>query len=364
MMQTVLTFSVLAFVTTVFAGPSGFGADEGAAAPLLVGVKSAPPFVIVDESSGNLSGFSIDLVRLIAAQMEPPRKVTFQIHQNLEEHLNAVRSGQVDLGIAATSFSSERQRTLDFSVAFYQSGLDIAVRPEGSGIMLWDILSSSELVRAFLWLAVFLLVCVHVIWLTEKGTSETFDDRWLPGLGQAAWWTIVTMTTVGYGDFVPRKPLSRVFGVAVIMAGIILFGVVVGVFSSALTLQNLASDIQRPSDLRGRPVTVVRDTVAERVMTHRGADVIRVDSLEEALAAVESGEADAAVHDFPQLRHTLSRHSRALVQVGRLFSIQGYGITYPVGSNLRKRVNVALLELTEGAPSEYTQLSERWFGIQ
>ncbi|MEO1981997.1 MAG: transporter substrate-binding domain-containing protein, partial [Fuerstiella sp.] len=158
MMQTVLTFSVLAFVTTVFAGPSGFGADEGAAAPLLVGVKSAPPFVIVDESSGNLSGFSIDLVRLIAAQMEPPRKVTFQIHQNLEEHLNAVRSGQVDLGIAATSFSSERQRTLDFSVAFYQSGLDIAVRPEGSGIMLWDILSSSELVRAFLWLAVFLLV--------------------------------------------------------------------------------------------------------------------------------------------------------------------------------------------------------------
>jgi ABC-type amino acid transport substrate-binding protein len=52
------------------------------------------------------------------------------------------------------------------------------------------------------------------------------------------------------------------------------------------------------------------------------------------------------------------------VQVGRLFSIQGYGITYSVGSVLRMQVNVALLELTEGAPSAYSQLSERWFGVQ
>ena len=363
-MQKVLTVSVLAVAITAFAGPSGFAGDEGTTSPLLVGVKPAPPFVIVDDSSGNLSGFSIDLIRLIAAQMEPPRAVKFQIHQDLEEHLSAVRSGQVDLGIAATSFSSERQRTLDFSVAFYQSGLDIAVRPEGSGVILWDIVGSSKIVNALLWLTVFLIVCAHVIWLTEKGTSETFDNRWLHGVGQAVWWTIVTMTTVGYGDFVPRKPLSRVFGVAIMMAGIILFGVVVGVFSSALTLRNLASDIQRPGDLQGRPVTVVRDTVAERVMNHRGADVIRVDSLEEALAAVESGEADAAVHDFPQLRHTLSTRSRGLVQVGRLFSIKGYGITFPIGSDLRKKVNVALLELTEGAPSVYSQLSERWFGVR
>ena len=43
---------------------------------------------------------------------------------------------------------------------------------------------------------------------------------------------------------------------------------------------------------------------------------------------------------------------------------QGYGIAYPVGSDLRKEVNVALLELMEGDPSRYQQLSERWFGAQ
>ncbi|MEO2014689.1 MAG: transporter substrate-binding domain-containing protein [Fuerstiella sp.] len=355
---------MLAFATTVFAGPSGFGADQGAAAPLRVGVKSTPPFVIVDESSGNLSGFSIDLIRLVAVQMDPPRELRFEVHKNIEEHLNAVRSGQVDLGIAATSFSSKRQRTMDFSVAFYQSGLDIAVRPEGGGVTLWDILTTRELVRTFLWSMAFLVICAHVIWFTERGKSDTFDDRWLNGVGQATWWTIVTMTTVGYGDFVPRKALSRALGALIILVGIVLFGVVVGVVSSALTLQKTASDIQGPDDLRGKTVTVVHNSVAERVMRRRGADVTSVGSLEEALVAVESGQATAAVHDFPQLHYSLSKDSRGLVQVGRLFSIQGYGITYPVGSNLRKKANIALLELTEGNPSQYQQLRERWFGIE
>ena len=364
-MRGVLLGCFIALLVVMFPGPSGFAAeDSGKTSPLLVGVKPAPPFVMVDDSSGNLTGFSIDLIRLVGAQMEPSREVRFQIHQDLEDHLDAVRSGQVDLGISATSFSSERQRTMDFSVAFYQSGLDIAVRPEGGEGTLWDILLSQELGRTFLWSMVFLIVCAHVIWFTEKGTSDTFDDRWLNGVGQALWWTIVTMTTVGYGDFVPRKALSRFLGALIIFVGIILFGVIVGVVSSALTLQKIASEIQGPGDLRGKTVTVVRDTVAERVMSRRGADVIPVESLEDALAAVESGKAAAAVHDFPQLRYSLSQDSRGLVLVGRLFSIQGYGITYPIGSDLRKEINVALLELTEGDPSQYRQLSERWFGVQ
>jgi ABC-type amino acid transport substrate-binding protein len=91
---------------------------------------------------------------------------------------------------------------------------------------------------------------------------------------------------------------------------------------------------------------------------------VRVASLEDALQAVESEEVVAAVHDFPQLRHSLSKNSHGLVLVGRLFSIRGYGITYPVGSRHRKEINVALLELTKGEPSPYRQLSELWFGVQ
>ena len=128
MMQWLLPACLLALVVTAFPAQGGFTAeDTDDASPLLVGAKPSPPFVMMPESSGNLSGFSIDLIRLVAARMAPPRQIRFQVQKDLDEHLNAVHSGQADLGISATSFSSERQRTMDFSVAFYQSGLDIAV---------------------------------------------------------------------------------------------------------------------------------------------------------------------------------------------------------------------------------------------
>ena len=36
------------------------------------------------------------------------------------------------------------------------------------------------------------------------------------------WWAIVTMTTVGYGDFTPETPEGRMFAVYIMIAGITL----------------------------------------------------------------------------------------------------------------------------------------------
>jgi voltage-gated potassium channel len=40
----------------------------------------------------------------------------------------------------------------------------------------------------------------------------------------AIWWTIVTMTTVGYGDYYPVTTMGRVIAVAIMLAGVGLFG--------------------------------------------------------------------------------------------------------------------------------------------
>jgi len=341
--------------------------DESSESKLLVGVKPAAPFVMVDEASGDITGFSIDLIKAIAAQMEPPRSVEFRAHRDIPEHLEAVRNGDVDLGIAATSFTAERERMLDFSTPFYRGGLGVAVRPDGSAGYS-DILTSSRLLYALLWMALFLGVCAHVIWLTERGRGDTFDDRWLLGVGQGIWWTIVTMTTVGYGDFVPRKPLSRFLGVLIIIVGIVLFGIAVGTFSSALTVERLRSDILGPDDLERKdlvkPVAVVRDTMAEEAVRKRGVRIMQTESLRSALKAVEDGKAVAAVHDAALLRYQIPLDAPGLVLVGRTFVAHDYGITFPLENDLRKEVNVALLELMEGDPSLYQQLLERWFGTR
>jgi len=47
----------------------------------------------------------------------------------------------------------------------------------------------------------------------------------------SAWWSIVTMTTVGYGDVVPHTLAGRAIAVALMVAGICLFAAVTGIVS-------------------------------------------------------------------------------------------------------------------------------------
>lgn len=66
------------------------------------------------------------------------------------------------------------------------------------------------------------VVLVHV----EPGT---FHNIW-----EAAWYCIVTITTVGYGDIVPHSSLGRAVGVVVIVSGISLAGIFIGLVSESV----------------------------------------------------------------------------------------------------------------------------------
>ena len=367
-MKRALTAAVLLLAALAPAAPAARAQEAPAPAKkLVVGIKPAAPFVNLGSLPSGLagsgptpSGFSVELIGLLAAKLDPPREIELRVHPDLETHLEAVRKGEVDLGIAATSVSAERERTLDFSLPFFFSGLDIAVKPGEKGA-LWDLVVSPQLFTMLGVLAGFVLVCAVLIWAMEHG-SDSFDDRPIPGIAEGIWWTIVTMSTVGYGDFAPKKLGGRILAIVVIFAGIILVGVAIGVFSSALTVQTLKSDITGPEDLQYRTVAVVQGTTAQALLVKRGINVLPKASLAEALAAVESGAADAAVADAPQLQYHFKQNETELRLVGKVFAQQSYAITFPIDSELRKPFNVALLDLMEGDPSTHQLLVKKWFG--
>ena len=49
-------------------------------------------------------------------------------------------------------------------------------------------------------------------------------SRMINSFGDAMWWAIVTTTTVGYGDFSPVDPLSRIVAAFLMLVGIGLVG--------------------------------------------------------------------------------------------------------------------------------------------
>ncbi|HUA07540.1 MAG TPA: ion transporter [Solirubrobacteraceae bacterium] len=69
----------------------------------------------------------------------------------------------------------------------------------------------------------------------EHATNSEFAT-----VGDALWWGIVTLTTVGYGDIVPRTTAGRVCGVAIMITGIAVLGVLAGSLASLFNLEPTA----------------------------------------------------------------------------------------------------------------------------
>ena len=57
----------------------------------------------------------------------------------------------------------------------------------------------------------------------EIAEPETF-----PSLTDALWWSMVTVSTVGYGDVVPQSVVGRAVATVLIIFGIGIFGYVAG----------------------------------------------------------------------------------------------------------------------------------------
>ena len=59
----------------------------------------------------------------------------------------------------------------------------------------------------------------------------TIENRVNPEFGtllDSFWWSVVTLSTVGYGDVVPVTPEGKVFSVLLIGMGIVLIGTLTG----------------------------------------------------------------------------------------------------------------------------------------
>jgi voltage-gated potassium channel len=87
-----------------------------------------------------------------------------------------------------------------------------------------------------------------LVWQLVLGLLITWLERW--PVGDGLYFTFVTGLTIGYGDLVPRQPLSRFLAILIGLFGVVLTGLVAAIAVRAL--QTTVQDI-RPADGRTRP---------------------------------------------------------------------------------------------------------------
>lgn len=67
-------------------------------------------------------------------------------------------------------------------------------------------------------------------------------DAGFPSPLEGIWWAWVTVSTVGYGDYVPTTIVGKVFGAGLILMGMALFSVITANFSSIFVSKGMRED--------------------------------------------------------------------------------------------------------------------------
>ena len=95
-------------------------------------------------------------------------------------------------------------------------------------------LTEKPVIRAVLLIILVTIIAAILIELFESRHNDAFSTFW-----DSAWWVIVTITTVGYGDKIPVTPLGKIIGVLIMFIGIALISVVTATISSILVTRKL-----------------------------------------------------------------------------------------------------------------------------
>ena len=80
----------------------------------------------------------------------------------------------------------------------------------------------------------YLVGAILIIALASGVIMRIVDPDDFPSLGLALWWSVTTVTTVGYGDVVPVQPAGRAVASVLMIVGFASLSLLTGIVASIL----------------------------------------------------------------------------------------------------------------------------------
>lgn len=325
----------------------------GKSGAVQVGIRAFEPCVILDEESGWVRGFEIEVWEEMARRADLDFEYvvgTFEDIVGKEGTPSRLVSGDIDVGFSGLTITADRLGQFDSCHSHLSTGLKIVSRKT----LRFPFGKVAFALGAFLAVVV---VYGVILWRLEHG-NDLINDQFIPGVFDSMWCIMTTMSTVGYGAVCPRRPLGRLFTCWVMITGIGYFCAVMGGLTINAMMSKDACAFEELPELRGLTVAVKQNSTAQRIADGYTDVLIPTASAQDAVELVQQGRVDAALVDAPVIDNLV--RNGAPVASSALHARQDYGIFLrKEDAALRHELNRALRTMIEDGT--FNEIFSRWF---
>ena len=231
---------------------------------------------------------AIEFLHLITSREQFLRKLNLQDHASLDANLSQEQSIWVPV---MSNLEPEWERRHDVRLFQLMKTSRIAVIVPRHYIDLPSkIIRGLIKCRPIFIIGLFMaLLFSFIYWLIERNYNEQIPRSFILGCATSLWWSCVSMTTVGYGDIVPKSALGR---------AVALTWLFIGVTVACVMTATMSSFVAGLGDFTvyGKDVSVLENSYEAKVVSKDyRAKVVPAKSYHEALEFVRHGKAFAAM---------------------------------------------------------------------
>lgn len=334
------------YIILLFLCISFFSTGQTNKDTLVVGYAGSVPFVVSDKEE---EGIVFEIWKEIAFELN--LKYSFQEFSSVEAGIEAAKNNEIDILLGPTTINEERAAEVLFSQPYYNT--EMAILAPVQKLTFFEKISplfSKTFLFAVLGLLFILTIVGFIFWLVEgRKYKDDYGNHVYQGIGSGIWLAIVTMTTVGYGDYSPRTPGGRiVMGAWMIISLILATTFVAGIATTLSLTVREDKTITSMQQLENKKVAVPDYTkIKERVRNVAGQP-IAVPTVSEGYNMLLNKEVDALIYDEIPLEYIFAATEKEdYVLSKKEIEPQYYGFVFPIGSSLKRKIDLEIIHLQD-----------------
>ena len=300
------------------------------------------------ETDGTWTGPAIKLWQEIAAK----NGFQYELKEFTWDEMNLkMQDGSMDICATGVQITAEEDRTINFAFPFYAGGFSIAAHSREATLPR-TVIARVMTFEVLIWLIFMILatgVAGSIIRIVERrGGSGQFAQP--SSFVNSMWWAVSTLSTVGYGDFVPRTTTGKLVGTIWIFVSIILVAIFSATIVATLTVGRLSPYLKSLENIQTNRVGIIDRPSSRLISKKLGILPDIYANYNDAFEALDRREINGFLHPTIELKSMMIQRRDPNIYLIPTEITKGFisiGISEKLDGKIVSKINSSIIEIIE-----------------